>query len=140
MIGLDTTRFHSFTDGTILLACDLEFVGNFFTDDTPDRNRPSAFLSSVIPNSIATSVGKKKHVPMVLHTEIARQKNISRLKYTNRLSPSMIVAYPVNIFQLPVKCRRTIVLGNVVGECVKYRQNIFVCKFVGDCGICTKLL
>jgi hypothetical protein len=51
-----TTRLHSFTDGNILLVCDLEFIGNFFTDE----KRSSAFLSSVIPNSIAKSVGKKK--------------------------------------------------------------------------------
>jgi len=59
MIGSDTTRFHSFTDETIMLVCDSEFVGNVFTDDIPDRNRSSAFLSSVIPNSVAISVGKK---------------------------------------------------------------------------------
>jgi hypothetical protein len=77
---------------------------------------------------------------MVLQMKIAHQKKISRLKYIDGLIPSVIVAYPVNIFHLPVKCRRTIALGNFVGECVKYRHNIFVYKFVGDCGICTKLL
>jgi hypothetical protein len=53
-----TTRLHSFTDGNIPSVCDLEFVGNFFTDE----KRSSAFLSSVIPNSIAKSVGKKKTI------------------------------------------------------------------------------
>jgi hypothetical protein len=77
---------------------------------------------------------------MVLQMKIAHQKKISRLKYIDGLIPSVIVAYPVNIFHLPVKCRRTIALGNFVGECVKYRHNISVYKFVGDCGICTKLL
>ena len=33
-----TTRFHSFTDGTISSVCDSEFVGNFFTNDIPDGN------------------------------------------------------------------------------------------------------
>jgi hypothetical protein len=60
---------------------------------------------------------------MVLQTEIARQKKYSCLKYTNGFIPSVIVAYPVNIFQLPVKCRRTVSL----------------CKFVGKCGISTTL-
>ena len=55
--------------------------------------------------------------------EIVRKKK-SRLKYNDECIPSVIVAYPVNLFQLPVKCRRTISL----------------CKFIGDCGISTKLL
>jgi hypothetical protein len=107
-----TTRFHSFTDGNIPSVCDLEFVGNFFTDG----KRLLAFLSSVIPNSVAKSVGKKKKLPMVLQREIAREKKNSRLKYTDGCIPSVIVAYPVNIFQLPVKCRRTISLCEFVGE------------------------
>jgi hypothetical protein len=131
-----TTRLHSFTDGNILLVCDLEFIGNFFTDE----KRSSAFLSSVIPNSIAKSVGKKKQLPMVLQTKIVRQKKNSRLKYTDGLIPSVIVAYPVNILQLPIKCQWTISLSKVIGECVKYRHNLSVCKCIGDCGICTKLL
>ena len=136
-----TTSFHSFTDRTIPLVCDSEFVGNFFTDDIPDGNRPSTFLSSVIPNSVATLVGKKKTIANSFTDEnCAPKKKISRLKYIDGLIPSVIVAYPVNIFQLSVKCRRTIALGNFIGECVKYQQNISVCKFVDDCGICTKLL
>jgi hypothetical protein len=55
--------------------------------------------------------------------EIVRKKK-SRLKYNDGCILSVIVAYPVNIFQLLVKCRRTISL----------------CKFIGDCGISTKLL
>ena len=82
--GCTTTRFHSFTDGTISSVCDSEFVGNFFTDNIPDGNRPLAFLSSVIPNFVSTSVGKKKQLPMVLQTKIACKKK-SCLKYTDGL-------------------------------------------------------
>jgi hypothetical protein len=46
---------------------------------------------SVIPNSIAKSVGKKKHLPMVLQTEIARKKKVSRMKYTDGFIPLVIV-------------------------------------------------
>jgi hypothetical protein len=54
--------------------------------------------------------------------ENARQKiKNSRWKYTDGFIPSVIVAYPVNIFQLSVKCRRT----------------RFVCKVVSECGIST---
>jgi hypothetical protein len=76
-----TTRLHSFTDGNILLVCDLEFIGNFFTDE----KRSSAFLSSVIPNSIAKSVGKKKQLPMVLQTKIVRQKKKFALEIYRRI-------------------------------------------------------
>jgi hypothetical protein len=76
-----TTRLHSFTDGNILLVCDLEFIGNFFTD----KKRSSAFLSSVIPNSIAKSVGKKKQLPMVLQTKIVRQKKKFALEIYRRI-------------------------------------------------------
>jgi hypothetical protein len=41
---------------------------------------------------VAISVGKiKKHLPMVLQTEIARKKKVSRLKYTDGFIPSVIV-------------------------------------------------
>jgi hypothetical protein len=59
--GRDTTRFHSFTDENISSVCDSEFVGNFVTDDIPDRKCPLTFLSSVIPNSVAKSVSKKNN-------------------------------------------------------------------------------
>ena len=65
----------------------------------------------------------KKILPLVLHTEIVRKKKNSSWKYTDGFIPSVIVAYPVNIFQHPVKCRRTVSL----------------CKFVGECGISTTL-
>ena len=55
-----TTRFHSFTDGQIPSVCDQKFVGDFFTDIITDGLRPSALPSSVIPHSVAISVGKTK--------------------------------------------------------------------------------
>jgi hypothetical protein len=64
---------------------DSEFVGNFFTDDIPDGNRPSTFLSSVIPNFVATSVGKKKQLPMVLQMKIAHQKKNFPLEIYRRI-------------------------------------------------------
>jgi len=75
--------------------------------------------------SLYRSEKQKNHLPMVLQTEFARQKKKdSRLKYTDGfLGRQYIVIY-----------RRTITVGKSVGECVKYRQNMFVCKFVGNCG------
>jgi hypothetical protein len=55
-------------------VCDKNFVGDFFTDVITDGLRQSALPSSVIPTSVAISVGKKNHLPMVLQTEFARQK------------------------------------------------------------------
>jgi hypothetical protein len=67
-----------------------------------------------MPHSIATLVGKKKQLPMVLQTEIAHtKKTSSRLKYIDGFIPSMSV---------------------------NYRHNISVGQGVGDCEICTKLL
>jgi hypothetical protein len=67
-----TTRLHSFTDGNILLVCDLEFIGNFFTDE----KRSSAFLSSVIPNSIAKSVEKKNNCRWFYRQKLCAKKKI----------------------------------------------------------------
>jgi len=53
---------------------------------------------------------------MVLHTENVRKKK-SHWKYTDKYIPSVIVAVPVNIFQLSVKCRRTVSVGEGVGDC-----------------------
>ena len=147
-----STRFHNFTDGNIPSVCDLEFVGNFFTDKITDRKRPSAFLLLVIPNSIAKSIGTKKNFRWFYKRKLRAKKN-SRLKYTDRYIPSVIVAYPVNIFQLPVKCRRTIYLFKFVSEwwnadriypsgnpsvivkaIVTYRWKKSVCKCIGDIG------
>jgi hypothetical protein len=71
---------------------DYGIVSNLFPDVLTDGIRLSAFLSSVIPYSVAISVGKiKKHLLMVLQMEIARKKKVSRLKYTDGFSPSVIV-------------------------------------------------
>jgi len=59
----------------------------------------------------------KKILPMVLQTENVHQKNFLYLKYTDGCILSMIVAYPVNIFQLLVKCRRTLSVSEYVGDC-----------------------
>ena len=55
-----TTRFHSFTDGNILSVCDRTFVGKVFTDYITDGIIPSEYLLSVIPHSVAISVGNTK--------------------------------------------------------------------------------
>ena len=59
-IVVNTTRFHSFTDGHIPSVCDRHFVGKLFTDYITDGIHPSEYLLSVIPHSVAISVGNKK--------------------------------------------------------------------------------
>ena len=54
------TRFHSFTDGNIPSVCDRTFVGKLFTDYIADGISPSEYLLSVIPHSVAISVGNTK--------------------------------------------------------------------------------
>ena len=57
---------------------------------------------------------------MVLQTEFVRKKKVSRLKYTDKFySVGDIVIY-----------RQLLTVGKFVGECLKYRPNISVCKFV----------
>jgi hypothetical protein len=73
---------------------------------------PSAFLSSVIPHSVATLVGKKKIADGFADENCSPKKN-SRLKYTNGFIPSVSV---------------------------KYKKTITVGQVVDDCEICTKLL
>jgi hypothetical protein len=60
ILTIVTTRFHSFTDGNISSVCDYQFVGELFTDVFTDIIRLSAFLSSVIPHSVAISIGNIK--------------------------------------------------------------------------------
>jgi len=122
---IHTTRFHSFTDGNILSVCDYQFVGELFTDVFTDEICPSAFLSSVIPHSIAILIGNtKKPFADGFTYGIWAQKKVSRLKYTDGFySVDDIVIY-----------RRPRTIGSFVGECLKYRPNISVCKFVGNCG------
>jgi len=121
-----TTRFHSFTDGKIPSVCDSKFVGDFFTDVITDGLRPSAFPSSVIPHSVAISVGKTKKPFADGFTDgiCAQKEKDSRLKYTDGfLGRRYIVIY-----------RRTVTVSKSIGECVKYRQNMSVCKFIGNYG------
>ena len=98
-----TTRFHSFTDGHIPSVCDRTFVGKVFTDYITDGILPSEYLLSVIPHSVAISVGNKKtRLPTVLPTVRARQKKKSFplgiyrrntfrrcYVYTDRINPSV---------------------------------------------------
>ena len=80
-----TTRFHSFTDGTIPSVYYQKFVGDFFTDVITDGIRPSALPSSVIPHSVGISVGKTKKPFIDGFTDgtCAPKKKDSRLKYTD---------------------------------------------------------
>jgi len=62
---------------------------------------------------------------MVLQMEFARQKKKdSRLKYTD----GFLVRRDIVID------RRKLSVGKSVGECMKYRQNMSICKFVSDYG------
>jgi len=118
-----TTRFHSFTDRNIPSVCDSAFVGKFFTDDIPKGKRPSAFLSSVIPNSVAKSVSKKNIFRWFYKQKLPAKKNVSHLKYTNGLIPSVIMwntdqRYP------------SVYSSVIVATTVKCRRTNFVCKFI----------
>jgi hypothetical protein len=80
----------------------------------------------VIPHFVAISVGKtKKPFADGFTDEIcAPKKKDSRLKYTDGF-----------LFRRDIVIdRRKLFVGKSVGECMKYRQNISVCKFIGDCG------
>ena len=79
------------TDENISSVCDSEFVGIFFTDGLPEGKRPSAFLSLVLPNSIANSVGKKNIYRWFYRQKLRAKKKVSRLKYTDGFIPSMIM-------------------------------------------------
>jgi hypothetical protein len=80
----------------------------------------------VIPHSVAISVGKTKKPFADGFTNgiCAPKKKDSRLKYTD----GFLFRRDIVIDQ------RKLSVGKSVGECMKYRQNISVCKFVGDCG------
>ena len=74
--------------------------------------------------SLYRSEKQKNHLPMVLQMKFAPKKKDSRLKYTDGfLVPRYIMIY-----------RRKITIGKSVCECMKYRQHMSVCKFVGNCG------
>jgi len=109
--------------------------------------------------SLYRSAKQKNHLPMVLQTEFARQKkkipawNIPTDFYsvgdiviyrrllivgksvvsvwnTDRIYPSVNSSVSV---AATVKCRRIKSVGKAVGQCLKYRPNIYVCKCVGEC-------
>ena len=146
-----TTRFHSFTDGKIPSVCDKKFVGDFFSDVITDGLRPSALPSSVIPHSVAISVGKTKKPFADGFTDgICAQKkkkipawniptdfySVGILWLTDENYPSVNLSVSVwntdricpfvnssVIVEATVKCRRIKSVGKSVGECLKYRPN-----------------
>ena len=81
----------------------------------PAWNIPTDFISSVI------SWFTDGYVPSV---------NLSVSVWnTDRIYPSVKSSI---IVAATVKCRRLQSVGNSVGECMKYRPNISVCKCVGE--------
>jgi len=91
-----------------------------------DGLHPSAFLSSWFPlPSLYRSEKQKNHFPMVLQTEFARQK---------KKIPAWNI--PTDFYSVGdiVIDRRKLTVGKSVGEGMKYRSNISVCKFVGTSG------
>jgi len=101
----------------------------FLSTTSPIEKSLLGFLSSVIPNSIAISVGKKNICWWFYRKKLCVKKKFSHLKYTDELILSVIG-----------QCRQTNSLGNFVGECVKYRQKIYVYTFIGDCGSYCEML
>jgi hypothetical protein len=105
--------------------------------------------------SLYQSWKQKNHLPMVLQTKFARQKKRFPLEIYRRIFiPSVISCFTdgkkplvnlsVNTDRIypsvkssvsvvaSVKCRRIKSVGKAVGECLKYRPNISVCKCVGN--------
>jgi len=68
---------------------------------------------------------QKNHLPMVLQTEFARQK---------KKIPSWNIPMDFYSFGDIVIDRRKLSVGKYIGECMKYRSNMFVYKFVGTGG------
>lgn len=64
---------------------DSTFVGKVFTDYITDGIRPSEYLLSVIPHSVAISVGntKKTFTDGFTDGSCALKKKVSRLEYTD---------------------------------------------------------
>jgi hypothetical protein len=62
---------------------------------------------------------------MVLQTEFARQK---------KKIPAWNIPMDFYFVGDIVIYQRLRTVGKAVGECMKYRPNIYVCKFVGKCG------
>ena len=135
-----TTRFHNFTDRHILSVCDRTFVGKVFTDYITDGILPSECLLSVIPHSVAISVGntkktftdgpcapKKKNFPLGIYLQ-----NIFRRCYVNTdgLHPSVnvsVIFHTDRIFSSVnssvLLYRRIISVGEYVGDGMEYRRH-----------------
>ena len=95
------------------------FVGKVFTDYITDGIRPSEYLLSVIPHSVAISVGNKK--------------NTFTDGFTDGPCAPKKKSFPLGIYYIPsvlCKYRRTTSVGKSVGD-ISYRPNKSVCKFVG---------
>ena len=107
--------------------CDYQFVGDLFSDVFTDGLCPS-----VIPHSVVTSVEKTKKPFAGGFTDgiCAAKKKVSLLKYTNGF-------YSVGDIVID---RRLRTVGKVFGEYLKYRPNISVCKFFGNCGSYCQML
>jgi hypothetical protein len=114
--------------------------------------RPYRQNTSVCNTTIHHYIGrqhKKKHLPMVLQTEIARKKKIFRLKYTNGFIPSVIVWYIdgyISLVKLSVSVWNTdrrypfVHSSVIVAGTVKYRRIKSVGKVVGECEIPTEYI
>jgi len=70
---------------------------------------------------------------MILQTEIARQKKVSRLKYTDGFIPSVIVWHTDG-------CIPSVNSSVIVAGTVKYRRIMSFGKFVGECIIQTEYI
>ena len=86
---------------------------------------------------------------MVLQTEIARQKKVSRLKYTDGFIPSVIVWHTdgcIPSVNLSVSVWNTdrrypsVNSSVIVAGTVKYRRIMSFGKFVGECIIQTEYI
>jgi hypothetical protein len=125
------------------------------TSLTTDYVRRLSFRRWFPIPSLYRSAKQKNHLPMVLQTEFARQKKRFLLEIYRRIFiPSVILWFTDGYLLLvnlsvsvwntdqiypsvnssvsvaaTVKCRRI----KSVGQCLKYRPNISVCKCVGEC-------
>jgi len=78
---------------------------------------------------------KKTFADGFTYGHCAPKKKVSRLKYTDGFSLiGDSVTYRWIKPSVKLSVTDLISIGNSVGEVLKYRLNISVCKFVGDCG------
>ena len=98
----------------------------FFPTSSPTDYIRRLYLRRWFPlPSLYRSEKQKNHLPMVLQTEFARQK---------KKIPAWNI--PTDFYSVGdiVIDRRKLSVGKYVGECMKYRPNMSVCKFVGTGG------